>query len=57
LLKQTPLLIHTNTNDADVNVMEVEHLGKSLKVENQDFEYKIYEEIPGGHSINNLAAS
>ena len=28
---KTPLLIHTNTNDADVNVLEVEHLIKSLK--------------------------
>ncbi len=27
---QTPLLIHTNTNDEDVNVLEVEHLIKSL---------------------------
>jgi dipeptidyl aminopeptidase/acylaminoacyl peptidase len=29
----TPLLIHTNTNDDDVNVLEVEHLIKSLKAE------------------------
>ena len=29
----TPLLIHTNTNDEDVNVLEVEHLIKSLKGE------------------------
>ncbi len=28
---QTPLLIHTNTNDDDVYVLEVEHLIKSLK--------------------------
>src|SRR5205823_5066558 len=28
---QTPLLIHTNTNDEDVNVMEVEHLIDALK--------------------------
>ncbi len=51
---QTPLLIHTNTNDADVNVLEVEHLIKSLKAENKDFEYKIYEDIPGGHSFNRM---
>lgn len=51
---QTPLLIHTNTNDADVNVLEVEHLIKSLKAEDKDFEYKIYEEIPGGHSFNRM---
>jgi len=51
---QTPLLIHTNTNDADVNVLEVEHLIKSLKAEGKKFEYKIYEEIPGGHSFNRM---
>lgn len=51
---ETPLLIHTNTNDADVNVLEVEHLIKSLKAENKKFEYKIYEEIPGGHSFNRM---
>ncbi|MBN1301495.1 MAG: S9 family peptidase [Melioribacteraceae bacterium] len=47
-----PLLIHTNTNDDDVNVLEVEHLIKSLKAEGKNFEYKIFEEIPGGHSFN-----
>jgi dipeptidyl aminopeptidase/acylaminoacyl peptidase len=51
---KTPLLIHTNTNDDDVNVLEVEHLIKSLKAENKEFEYKIYEELPGGHSFNRL---
>jgi dipeptidyl aminopeptidase/acylaminoacyl peptidase len=51
---QTPLLVHTNTNDADVNVLEVEHLIKSLKAEGKEFEYKIYEEIPGGHSFNRM---
>lgn len=51
---QTPLLIHTNTNDADVNVLEVEHLIKSLKAEDKDFEYKIYQDIPGGHSFNRM---
>lgn len=51
---KTPLLIHTNTNDADVNVLEVEHLIKSLKAEGKKFEYKIYEEIPGGHSFNRM---
>ncbi|MCF8224279.1 MAG: alpha/beta fold hydrolase [Bacteroidales bacterium] len=51
---KTPLLIHTNTNDADVNVLEVEHLIKSLKAEDKEFEYKIFEEIPGGHSFNRM---
>jgi len=51
---QTPLLIHTNTNDADVNVLEVEHLIKSLKAAGKKFEYKIYQEVPGGHSFDRL---
>ncbi len=53
--KGTPLLIHTNTNDADVNVLEVEHLIKSLKVENKkNFSYEIFKEIPGGHSFDRM---
>ncbi len=53
-MKDVPLLIHTNTNDADVNVLEVEHLIKSLKAENKPFEYEIYQEIPGGHSFDRM---
>jgi dipeptidyl aminopeptidase/acylaminoacyl peptidase len=51
---QTPLLIHTNTNDADVNVLEVEHLIKSLKAEGKKFEYEIFQDIPGGHSFDRM---
>ncbi|HEY7912228.1 MAG TPA: alpha/beta fold hydrolase [Blastocatellia bacterium] len=51
---QTPLLIHTNTNDEDVNVLEVEHLIKALKAAGKQFEYKIYENAPGGHSFNRI---
>ncbi len=51
-MKDTPLLIQTNTNDADVNVLEVEHLIKSLKADGKDFEYEIFKDIPGGHSFN-----
>lgn len=51
---ETPLLIHTNTNDRDVNVLEVEHLIKSLQAADKNFEYKIYEDAPGGHSFNRL---
>ncbi|MDH5381715.1 MAG: prolyl oligopeptidase family serine peptidase, partial [Cyclobacteriaceae bacterium] len=51
---QTPLLIHTNTNDQDVNVLEVEHLIKSLKAANKKFEYEIYEDIPGGHTFDRI---
>ena len=49
---QTPLLIHTNTNDEDVNVMEVESLIEALKAADKKFEYKIYENAPGGHYFN-----
>ncbi len=51
---QTPLLIHTNTSDDDVNVLEVEHLIKSLKAEGKKFEYKIFKNAPGGHSFDRL---
>ncbi|MDH3455709.1 MAG: alpha/beta fold hydrolase [Gemmatimonadota bacterium] len=51
----TPLLIHTNTNDGDVNVLEVERLIQALKAEGKTgFEYKIYQDAPGGHSFNRL---
>jgi len=53
-MKDTPLLIHTNTNDADVNVLEVEHLIKGLKAEGKSFSYKIYQDIPGGHSFDRM---
>jgi dipeptidyl aminopeptidase/acylaminoacyl peptidase len=51
----TPLLIHTNTNDADVNVLEVERLIQALQAEGKTgFQYKIYEDVPGGHGFNRL---
>ena len=52
--QNTPLLIHTNTNDDDVNVLEVEHLIKSLKAEGKRFEYEIFENLPGGHSFDRM---
>jgi dipeptidyl aminopeptidase/acylaminoacyl peptidase len=52
--QNTPLLIHTNTNDDDVNVLEVEHMIKSLKAENKKFEYEIYQEVEGGHSFDRI---
>jgi dipeptidyl aminopeptidase/acylaminoacyl peptidase len=51
---QTPLLIHTTTNDEDVNVLEVENLIKALKAAGKKFEHKIYEDAPGGHQFNRL---
>jgi dipeptidyl aminopeptidase/acylaminoacyl peptidase len=50
----TPLLIHTNTNDEDVNVLEVHRLIAALKAEGKKFDYKIYQDAPGGHSFNRL---
>jgi len=52
--ENTPLLIHTNTNDDDVNVLEVEHLIQALKAEGKNFKYKIFQDAPGGHSFNRL---
>jgi dipeptidyl aminopeptidase/acylaminoacyl peptidase len=49
---ETPLLVHTNTNDEDVNVLEVEHLIEALKAAGKKFEYKIYQNAPGGHAFN-----
>ena len=51
---ETPLLIYTNTNDEDVNVLEVEHLIKSLKAADKKFEYKVFQDAPGGHSFDRL---
>jgi dipeptidyl aminopeptidase/acylaminoacyl peptidase len=50
----TPLLVHSNTNDEDVNVMEVEHLIDALKANGKQFEAKIYQNAPGGHHFNRL---
>lgn len=49
-----PLLIHTTTNDEDVNVIEVEHLIRALKAAGKDFQYKIFQNAPGGHSFDRL---
>ena len=50
----TPLLIHTNTNDEDVHYVEVEHLIQALKEAGKQFEYKVYQDAPGGHSMDRL---
>ncbi|MFH1159376.1 MAG: alpha/beta fold hydrolase, partial [bacterium] len=51
---ETPLLIHTNTNDDDVNVLEVEHLIKGLKADGKKFEYEIFQDVEGGHSFDRI---
>jgi len=51
---QSPLLVHTTTNDEDVNVLEVENLIKALKAANKPFDHKVYKDAPGGHEFNRL---
>lgn len=50
----TPLLIHTNTNDEDVNVLEVRRMIAALQAAGKQFEYKVYENAPGGHHFNRI---
>ena len=49
-----PLLVHANTIDEDVNVMEVQHLIEALTAAKKQFEYKIYQAAPGGHEFNRI---
>ena len=51
---RTPLLIHSTTNDRDVNVVEVETLIHALKAAGKTFESRIYQDAPGGHSFNRI---
>ncbi len=51
---RTPLLIHTTTNDRDVNVIEVEELVAQLKAAGKDFQYRIYQDAPGGHGFDRI---
>jgi dipeptidyl aminopeptidase/acylaminoacyl peptidase len=51
---RTPLLIHGNTNDEDVHVIEVENLVNALKAHDRKFEYQIFRDIPGGHSFDRM---
>ena len=51
---KAPLLVYSNTIDDDVDVLEVEHLIKSLKADGKKFEYKIYEAAAGGHSFDRI---
>jgi dipeptidyl aminopeptidase/acylaminoacyl peptidase len=51
---ETPLLIHGNTNDEDVNVIEVQRFVAALKAAGKKFEYKIFDNAPGGHEFGRL---
>ena len=47
-------LLHGNTNDEDVNVIEQKAFIDALKAAGKKFEYKIYQDAPGGHQFNRL---
>ena len=49
-----PLLIHGNTNDETVHVIEVQRLIQALQAGGRNFDYKIYQEAPGGHHFNRI---
>jgi dipeptidyl aminopeptidase/acylaminoacyl peptidase len=51
---KVPLLVHTSTNDRDVSVVEVQSLIAALKAAGKEFEYRVYEDAPGGHSFNRM---
>jgi dipeptidyl aminopeptidase/acylaminoacyl peptidase len=51
---ETPLLIHGNTNDEDVNVIEIQRFVTALKAAGKKFDYKIYDNAPGGHEFGRL---
>ena len=54
-LLKTPTLITTNTNDDDVHYSETMGLINALKANNnRNFEYRIYQNVPGGHSFDRI---
>jgi dipeptidyl aminopeptidase/acylaminoacyl peptidase len=51
---EIPLLVHGNTNDEDVNYLEVEHLLQALQAAGKKFEYRVFDAAPGGHHMDRL---
>ncbi len=51
---KTPLLLHANTNDEDVSFLEVDRMATALKAAGKMFEYKVYQNAPGGHHFNRI---
>jgi dipeptidyl aminopeptidase/acylaminoacyl peptidase len=51
---EKPLLVHGNTNDETVHVVEVRNLVDALQAAGKRFQYKIYEAAPGGHHFNRI---
>lgn len=53
--RETPLLIHTTTNDEDVYATEVHRLVDALrKLGKRGWEFKEYQDAPGGHAFNRI---
>ena len=51
---EKPLMIYTNTNDNDVYVEEVKLMIETLKQNEKDFRYKIFEDASGGHGFDRI---
>ena len=51
---EKPLLVHGNTNDETVHIVEVRNLVAALQAANRAFKYKIYDAAPGGHHFNRI---
>ena len=49
-----PLLVHGNTSDTTVRIVEVKALVAALEKAQRKFEHKIYEAAPGGHHFNRI---
>ena len=49
-----PLLIHGNTSDETVRIVEVQKLIDALKAAGKKFEHKVYQDAPGGHHFNRI---
>ncbi len=49
-----PVLINTNTNDDDVYAIEVKQLVAALKNAGKDFQFDLYENLPGGHGFDRI---
>ncbi len=51
---ERPLLVHGNTSDETVHVVEVRNLVTALEAAGRKFQYKIYDAAPGGHHFNRI---
>ena len=49
-----PLLVHGNTSDQTVRIVEVQRLIDTLKAAGRPFDFKIYQDAPGGHHFNRI---